>query len=301
MVKGKKRGLLAVTAAVLALVLGCGIYVEDYYRAEEVVLAMPASVSVETTDNRTVFVPEEASAGLIFYPGGKVEYAAYAPLMVKLAEQNVLCVLLKMPLNLAVLDMDAAAGIPEQFPEVETWYLAGHSLGGSMAASFAGKQADTYDGLILLAAYSTEDLTETGLKVCSLYGDRDGVLNLEKYREYRKNLPEDTLELVLEGGNHAGFGSYGHQEGDGVSTLESGAQIQWTADRILEFIRKLPNHLDIEVDGRKFYLVHGKHSDYLEDRIWERPKATDPPPFEDRTAIVGHTPVCYLTGNKEEP
>lgn len=71
-------------------------------------------------------------------------------------------------------------------------------------------------------------------------------------------------------------------------------------NRVLEFIRKLPNHLDIEVDGRKFYLVHGKPSDYLEDRIWERPKVDDPPPFEDCTAIVGHTPVCFLTGNKEE-
>ena len=183
-------------------------------------------------------MPEKPEAGLIFYPGGKVEFTAYAPLMAALAEENILCVLLKMPLNLAVLDVDAAKGIPEQFPEVEHWYLAGHSLGGSMAASFAGKHADTYDGLILLAAYSTADLTETGLKVCSLYGDRDGILNLEKYQKYRNYLPEDTLEQVLEGGNHAGFGCYGHQEGDGISGLETGAQIQWTADRVLELIQE---------------------------------------------------------------
>lgn len=233
----KKFVALLLAAVVLALVLGCCIYVGDYYRAEEVVMTMPASVSVEAMDDRSVFAPEKPVAGLIFYPGGKVEYTAYAPLMAKLAQQNILCVLLKMPLNLAVLDMDAAEGIPEQFPEVERWYLAGHSLGGSMAASFAGKHADTYDGLILLASYSTEDLTQTGLKVCSLYGDRDGVLNLEKYGQYRTNLPEDTLERVLEGGNHAGFGSYGPQEGDGVSTLKSGEQLQWTADTILEFIQ----------------------------------------------------------------
>ena len=236
MVKRKKKALLLAAAAVLALILGCGIYVGDYYRAEAVVMAIPDSVCVEVTDDRTVFVPEAPVAGLIFYPGGKVEYTAYAPLMAKLAEENILCVLLEMPLNLAVLDMNAADGIPEQFPEVEHWYLAGHSLGGSMAASFAGENTDTYDGLILLASYSTADLSETGLKICSLYGDRDGVLNLEKYREYRNNLPEDTLELVLEGGNHAGFGSYGFQEGDGASTLEPGEQLQWTADRILEFI-----------------------------------------------------------------
>lgn len=234
--KGRKRALLLTAAVVLSLILGCGIYVGDYYRAEETVMDVPAAVTVEVADDRTVFAPENAKAGLIFYPGGKVEYTAYRPLMAELAKRDIFCVLLKMPLNLAVLDRNAAEGIPEQFPEVERWYLAGHSLGGSMAASFAAKSADTYEGLILLAAYSTEDLTQSGLKVCSLYGDRDGVLNREKYGQYRSNLPQDTLELVLEGGNHAGFGSYGHQEGDGASTLEPGEQLAWTADRICEFI-----------------------------------------------------------------
>ena len=239
MFRMKKRIFLRLTAAFLLLMLlGCGIYVSDYYRAEETIGVLAPSVSVEISDDRMVFLPEEAEAGLIFYPGGKVEFTAYAPLMAELAQQNILCVLLKMPLNLAVLDMGAAKGIPEQFPQVAHWYLAGHSLGGSMAASFAGKQPGTYEGLILLAAYSTADLTETGLKVCSLYGDRDGVLNREKYQQYRANLPEDTMELVLEGGNHAGFGSYGPQEGDGTSTLEPGVQLQWTADRILEFIQE---------------------------------------------------------------
>ena len=220
---------------VLALVLGCGIYASDYYRAEAVD-AFPASVSVELTEERAVFAPEAPEAGLIFYPGGKVEHTAYAPLMAKLAEQDILCVLVKMPLNLAVLNTNAAKGIPEEFPEVEAWYLAGHSLGGSMAASHIAKNADAYEGLILLAAYSTADLTGTGLKICSLYGDRDGVLDLEKYEKYRSNLPKDTLELVLEGGNHAGFGSYGPQEGDGEAVLKSGEQIRWTADRVAEFI-----------------------------------------------------------------
>ena len=234
MTKGKKKALQAV-AALLILMIGCGIYVGDYYRADHTAFVLPESVVVERMEDRMVFVPEEPSVGLVFYPGGKVEFSAYAPLMAKLAEQNVLCVLLKMPLNLAVLDVNAAEGIPETFPEVKHWYLAGHSLGGSMAASFAKNNLGVYEGLILLAAYSTEDLRETGLKVCSLRGDRDGVLNPEKYRQYWNNLPEDALELVLEGGNHAGFGSYGSQRGDGQSTLENGAQLQWTADRILEF------------------------------------------------------------------
>lgn len=232
----RKKKRLTAAAILLALILGCGIYAEDYYRAEADVQEVLADVAVEITDDMVVFQPERAEAGLIFYPGGKVEFTAYAPLMAKLAEEDILCVLLKMPLNLAVLDVNAAAGIPEQFPEVQCWYLAGHSLGGSMAASFAGKHADAYEGLILLAAYSTEDLTESGLEVCSLYGDRDGVLNLEKYQKYRSNLPEGTLELVLKGGNHSDFGSYGHQEGDGESSLEDGVQLAWAAEAVLDMI-----------------------------------------------------------------
>lgn len=232
-----RKHLLWLAAAVAVLVVACGIYAGDYYRAEDAAVAVSDNVTVEITEDRALLLPAEPEAGLIFYPGGKVEFTAYMPLLAKLAEEDILCVLLKMPLNLAVLDMDAAEGIPEQFPQVQHWYLAGHSLGGSMAASFAGGRADVYEGLILLAAYSTEDLRESGLKVCSLYGDRDGVLNLEKYEQYRSNLPEDTQEQVLEGGNHAGFGSYGPQEGDGESSLEPGAQLQWAADTILEFIR----------------------------------------------------------------
>lgn len=232
----KKRILLLIAAVLLVLILGCGFYAGDYYRAEETNAVWPDSISVEISDDRMIFIPEETDTGLIFYPGGKVEFTAYAPLMSKLAEQGVLCVLLKMPLNLAVLNVNAAEGIPEQFPEVENWYLSGHSLGGSMAASHAGKHTDIYDGLALLAAYSTEDLTQTGLKVCSLYGDRDGILDMEKYRKYRSNLPENTWEWVLEGGNHADFGNYGRQEGDGESSLESGVQLHWTAERILEWM-----------------------------------------------------------------
>ena len=91
-------------------------------------------VSVTKQNGNWVFAPESPTAGLIFYPGGKVENTAYAPLLHDLAEGGILCVLVKMPCNLAVLGMNAADGIPECFPEVTDWYIGGHSLGGAMAA-----------------------------------------------------------------------------------------------------------------------------------------------------------------------
>ena len=104
-----------------------------------------------------------------------------------------------------------------------------------MAASYAAKHAEEFEGLVLLAAYSTEDLSDSGLKVLSLYGSEDGVLNREKYEEYRSNLPEDTVEYVIQGGNHAGFGSYGEQEGDGQARVSQGEQIAIMVDWIGRF------------------------------------------------------------------
>lgn len=239
MKKKVKVALITAAVLVLALVIGCGVYVSDYYRADEaamVALNGSEQVTVRQTDDMVVFAPEEPAAGFIFYPGGKVEYTAYAPLMLALAEQNVLCVLVEMPFNLAVLDMNAAEGIQEQFPEVASWYIGGHSLGGSMAASYAADNSASLNGLVLLAAYSTADLTGTGLEVISLYGDQDGVLNMEKYESYRANLPEDTVETVIEGGNHASFGSYGVQEGDGEAAFSGLAQCDLTAQLLADFL-----------------------------------------------------------------
>lgn len=137
-----KRYILEISlvAVLLALVFGCVVYVSDYYSADETaVAAMVGSetVSVQKMDKMTVFTSENPTAGFLFYPGGKVEYTAYAPFMLALAERDALCVLIPMPRNLSVLNPNAAEGIPEQFPEIENWYIGGHSLGGSMAM---GKQ-----------------------------------------------------------------------------------------------------------------------------------------------------------------
>jgi len=149
-----------------------------------------------------------------------------------LAEEGVLCVVPKMPLRLAVLDMSAADGIAEQYPGITHWAIGGHSLGGAMAASCAAKHAEEFDALVLLAAYSTAELPED-LSVVSIYGDADGVMNREKYAEYRANLPEQTAEVVIPGGNHAQFGDYGPQKGDGEAAISPQEQLVRTLQAVL--------------------------------------------------------------------
>ena len=239
--KKRTRIILSVCLTVL-LVFGIGgyAYVSDYYHADETALEamayQPGSVQVEQDGDVIWFVPEDPTAGLIFYPGGKVEYTAYAPLLRACAEKGILCALVQMPGNLAVLDANAADGLQQEHPEVTTWYIAGHSLGGAMASNYAAAHSEDFDGLILLAAYSTKDLSQTTLRALSVYGSEDGVINRESYEKNRANLPADTTEVVLDGGCHAQFGSYGPQDGDGVPAISDEEQVRRTVEAISAFV-----------------------------------------------------------------
>lgn len=218
--------------------VGFFIYVSIYYHADEAAAAAMGSddrVTVARKDGMLVFSPEEAEYGFIFYPGGKVEYTAYAPLMRKLAEKNILCVVPEMPFNLAVFGQDKAAGIADGFPQIKHWYIGGHSLGGAMAAVYAGKNPASLDGLVLLAAFSTSDLRDSGLSVLSVYGSNDKVLDMDKYESYKKNLPSGFREYVIQGGCHAYFGSYGRQNGDGEPDITPEEQWDQTANIISDF------------------------------------------------------------------
>ena len=224
------KKIIQVLLVVLGLCgIGCGAYLADYYHAEDKAFKSIDNVNsvtlVEVEDSQIMYVPENAKTGLIFYPGGKVEYESYAPLMKALAEEGILCVLLHMPGNLAVLDVDAADGVQQMYPEVKAWYIGGHSLGGAMAASYVGEHIGDYEGLLLLAAYSTADLSDSDLNVVSLYGSEDKVLKMETYEENKSNLPEDFVEFVIEGGCHSGFAYYGEQDGDGIPTISQKEQI----------------------------------------------------------------------------
>ncbi len=240
--KRKRRIFIITTSVVLALAIIVGasaIYLGDYYRADNEAIGafLPQGATwEEKTDGTIVFEPEGATNGFIFYPGGKVEYTAYVPLMQACAEQGILCVLVQMPFNLAVLDVNAADGLQEEYPEIEDWYIGGHSLGGSMAASYLEKNAEDYEGLILLGSYSTSDLSDIDLAVLSVFGSEDKVMNREKYDENKSNLPTDFTEIVIDGGCHAYFGMYGAQDGDGTPTITNEEQIRLTVENIVKVI-----------------------------------------------------------------
>lgn len=230
--------LIAIVLVLAVAAAGANVWVESLYPVQKTARAALVSaqnVTVQLTDDSIVFIPDEPQAGFIFYPGALVPVEAYAPLLRNLAENGVLCVAVYMPLRLAVLDLNAADGIANQYPEITRWVIGGHSLGGAMAASYAAKHEEEYDVLVLLAAYSTAELPES-LSVVSIYGDQDQVMNREKYTEYRGNLPESAVEVIVAGGNHAQFGDYGHQKGDGVASITAQEQLDTTVQAILSVL-----------------------------------------------------------------
>lgn len=240
----RKKRLITITSVVVLIAIfvgACAIYLGDYYRTDmeavEAFAPINTSEQYKKEDNIIVFEPENATTGFIFYPGGKVEHTAYIPLMQELSSKGILCVLVKMPFNLAVFDINAADGIQENYPEIDSWYIGGHSLGGSMAASYLEKNTADFEGLILLGSYSTADLSDTDLDVLSIYGSEDLVLNQEKYKENKINLPDNFTEVIINGGCHAYFGMYGPQDGDGSPSISNEEQIHLTAEHILSMTK----------------------------------------------------------------
>ena len=232
-----------IAVIVVAIVCKCFSFVNNYYMATDeawTFMNEPAEgVKVEYVDNTILFEPENPVAGFIFYPGGLVETEAYAPLMEQLAEQGIFGVIVEMPHYLAMFDANGARGIQEKYPEIDKWYIGGHSLGGAMASLYADRHQSEYEGLILLAAYSTKDLTdEPAVATLSIRGSEDGVLNMEKYEECKANLPSDFEEVVIEGGCHGYFGDYGMQAGDGEPSISVQEQTSETVDAIVDFIEQ---------------------------------------------------------------
>ncbi|MCR5415940.1 MAG: alpha/beta hydrolase [Pseudobutyrivibrio sp.] len=238
----KKRLITVVLIAVIVLI---GVnrfysYVDDYYQATDNAWSYinnPAEdVSVTYVDNTIVFAPDDPIAGFIFYPGGLVETEAYAPLMEQLAENGVECILVEMPFYLAMFDANGARGIQAKYPEISEWYIGGHSLGGAMASLYAHRHVSEYEGLVLLASYSTKDFSNEDIRVLSIYGSEDGVLNRENYEKNKANLPDDFDEVIIPGGCHGYFGDYGMQAGDGKPSITVDEQTEITVENILKFI-----------------------------------------------------------------
>lgn len=227
----RKKWLIAGEIVLLILTILAGAffwYVSDYYRAEAVALAVMARDSgISQQDGLTILSPSyPTDTAIIFYPGAKVEAEAYLPLLDQIRQTGVTCMLVHMPFRMAIFDADAAEEVIARFPEIQHWYIAGHSMGGAMASKFASDHPDLVDGLILMGAYIYGDYPEEN--TLTIYGSLNQ--SVEDHIDYTENIVE------IQGGNHAQFGNYGPQKGDPPATISAEEQQRQTVEAIAAFL-----------------------------------------------------------------
>jgi pimeloyl-ACP methyl ester carboxylesterase len=218
---GRRRRLVVRVLAAAVLVGGAALlWWLQPLPADQVALdALAGSPGVEVVDSRTSVIvtpTEPAAAGLLFYPGAKVDPRAYAAMATRLAALGYRVVIVKCPYDLALLCRGAGGRyVDDSVP----WLAGGHSLGGPVAVRFT-TETPTVDGVLLWASYPLDDITSrTDLVVTSISGSRDAFTTPTDIEESKRLLPDTTAFVEIDGAIHSFFGDYGLQPGDGTPTI----------------------------------------------------------------------------------
>lgn len=234
--KKKTKIIFWIAGMLSAAVLGFFIYyVNDYYAPLQE--AEMVAEQMKEVDGNLYFYGQ-TDTGIILYPGGKVDERAYAPLAQRLHESGHTVVIVSMPLHLAIMKSSAADRVIAANPDITSWYIAGHSLGGTAAGMYAESNKEALAGVIFLGSYPYKDLRDYEGLVLTIDASGDEVLNREAAEEKGENYPAHAVYKRIEGGNHAGFGAYGPQNGDGAADITWEEQQDRTAAMILEHIEQ---------------------------------------------------------------
>lgn len=229
MSKKVKITLISIISSLIVLATCFVVYVNIYYKAEDYCYEILNQRNDIIIENDLTIIPSTTPSeiGFIFYPGAKVEAISYLPLLDLISKNGINVYLVEMPFNLAFFGSNKAENIIEKYQN-ETWIMSGHSLGGAFASSFASENQKIVDGLILLGAYIYGDFPIE--KTATIYGENDEIMSKLQY---------NTNVFEIKGGNHAYFGYYGEQKGDGVATISKSVQCEQTTSILVEFIKKL--------------------------------------------------------------
>lgn len=199
--------------------------------------------TVEETQESIIFHPlnDLQETSILFYQGGLVEEKSYSTIAAKLAAEGYPVYLVRHTLNLAVTDKNKANAIIAE-EKIKSYVIGGHSLGGVMASQFANESSTKLlKGVFLLASYTDEKnrLDNLPISVVSIIGSNDGLIDKEAYQNGKDYLPDSTLFHTIKGGNHAGFGDYGNQDGDKPASILPEEQQEKTVQLLTEWLRSI--------------------------------------------------------------
>ncbi|MCR5452573.1 MAG: alpha/beta hydrolase [Lachnospiraceae bacterium] len=234
----KKRVIITFGLGFIFFIIGGILYFSDYSKAEANALS-----DMKGSDNVKVFdVPEGyffdgpgTEDALVFYAGAKVDEKAYSHLILGLSEQGIDCFLISMPLHHAFTNKEVAIKLTGEY-RYDNWYLCGHSLGGAMVSFCANKEPQLFNGLFLLGSYPSEKIDDS-MKFVSFLGSEDNVVDRKQYEKGKEFWPSKGYEVIINGGNHAGYGDYGEQPGDGLATISKEQQQNTVVEDILKEVK----------------------------------------------------------------
>ena len=243
--RGPALRVIGRTFAALATVVTIGVlvYLKPFSATPDAIAAMAGAPGVRVVDSPTQIAlePQTATAtrGLVFQPGARVDPRAYVPLLQQVSRTGVLVVIVKQPFDIGFTAIGAPGPIIAAHPEVRSWAVAGHSLGGVAASSFAGGHTDTVKGLVLWASFPLGSLADTSLKVASISGTNDGLATPADIDASKPDLPASTVFTPVMGSVHAFFGDYGPQPGDGTPTVSRDEAQQQIVEATVALMKSL--------------------------------------------------------------
>lgn len=215
--------LVVFVLAIVAFVTWANIIMQGEREAALVAWRDP-QVSISSTDHSVILRPRNGgtATGLVFIPGAKVDPYAYLYKLSGIVEKGVTVVITKPILNLAFFDQRPLSRFTEDAPSVTRWFVGGHSLGGVRACMLAHSTGEPkVAGLVLFGSFCANDLSRTDLRVLSIAAERDGLSTPAMIDAAKNMLPASASFVEVRGSNHAQFGDYGAQPGDGVATISS--------------------------------------------------------------------------------
>lgn len=243
--KSKKKIILITLLIIILIVVGAfTYYVYDYYHADSRAMATLKSTDSYTVQNTADFITftpisNQSPTGVIIYPGAKVQSESYSVIASQLANNSYTTIIVKMPFNLAFFGTNKADDVINNHPEISSWVIGGHSLGGVFASDYAMNHPDRIKGVVYLASYPSTNASNSTFKALSIRGSLDGLTLAEDISANLGKFPVNTTFITIEGGNHYNFGDYGTQAGDNKSTITREEQQNQTIKAILEFLKTI--------------------------------------------------------------
>ncbi|KZZ83338.1 alpha/beta fold hydrolase [Bacillus sp. SJS] len=242
MKKWLKIFIAILTSAVVLLAGGFFVWSQFTYKPSKDLTRLVPEDSYTETDGILYFDPSgtKTEAGVILYPGAKVEPEAYAFIGQELAKTGIPVAIPEMPFHCAILGTGKAERVQSSRPKIKKWYIGGHSLGGVAAANYAAKHEKSVEGVFFLASYPAESakLKQTNVDVLSIFAANDGLTSLDDIENSKKNVPDDALFYEIKGGNHAQFGLYGKQKGDHSAEIPAEEQQKQIIQYIENWIKR---------------------------------------------------------------